>query len=492
MTKLELDYCLDKESKKEVSVEAYSDVLKGMLACPFCFWDLWFKKWRAENKDWTIRQSHFFHIKECANIKVDSIWESEKHKIWKEHIMSVFDDVFKWDKVDVVKKQKEFPFDEINRIADTYFQFTYVSKQNEVVIEIQYSDIPESELILRHTDYKKQGIKDIRVVGIAYDKKGKIANKTLSLLSKISAFQNNALLIDGDKLYIIRHQEVISLINDIKISDDNSFLITLFPEKLKIRKQIKAFAYPIWNKKIEKVEDDLELLNIHTIWKEFFIAGTPSIYNIEEEKNLAVNENIRQIEALKESITTDDIKNKLYELAFNSISYFEETITYLKDEWHSTYSKLNHIIYWKDNIWDKGLFSALLQTIEGIKRILERRHPAEWFNEFLQELEVRFSLFLQIYRYFSDKVNDCDKSEFIEYYKENDEGIKRFNEEYWVLYGLYFKCRQHMKKGSHKDIDNIIWFIYKALFEDKDIENKLEVFIEKLKVMKVAHPKVIY
>ena len=49
-----------------------------------------------------------------------------------------------------------------------------------------------------------------------------------------------------------------------------------------------------------------------------------------------------------------------------------------------------------------------------------------------------------------------------------------------------------MSSRNEYDIDGHIKFVYTTFFEDKDIENKIEAFIESLKVMKVSNPKVIY
>ena len=139
-----LSYAINKKNKSHIFVSTYDNSTKQDIICPYCFWKLWFKKWRAIRQNWLKRASHFFHLVKCSNKKVDSNIESEQHRKAKEYIINVFNEIFKKDR-DIKKNivTNEYYLPHIKRISDVYIDFTYKENNYKKAIEIQYSDIAE-------------------------------------------------------------------------------------------------------------------------------------------------------------------------------------------------------------------------------------------------------------------------------------------------------------------------------------------------------------
>lgn len=202
---LKLPYAKIKNSNQDVLVENFSDIHKNNIICPYCLGDVNFRKGRRLKNGWKWAD-HFYHLVECFNRKVDTESESIQHKKAKDYFFKIFKEIFEDDdKFESILAKKEYLFKvgDIHRIADIYFKFKYDNKIYEKVVEIQFSNIPEEELLERHNDYKKLWVDDVWVNWFWYDKKWEIEKKYLTLSDKIASFQDNFIVFTNwDSNYI--------------------------------------------------------------------------------------------------------------------------------------------------------------------------------------------------------------------------------------------------------------------------------------------------
>lgn len=448
MKDIKISYWIDKKTKRVVDIAHYYSEDDVEILCPYCLWRLGFKKGRAINKNWEIRQSHFFHIDECATSKVGSSWESEKHKLGKEYFTSLFQSTF-WNAWVV---ETEHYFSQIDRVADLYFHFLYQNKEVQSVIEIQYSNISEEDLFKRHRDYQSLLINDIRVVGLSYDSDGNIENKTLSLIDKILSFQKSVFLIDGMALYTLNKKKGIRIVDEIKLNTDReNFIFQIFSDEIGLKKSFDILV-PIQKANTIKNIRDLKKLEIYDLWMNFFVENEANIFDFQTKKINEIKKNQEKLFSFIESLEICKVEEKFYEYLLILISVFDEVVQEIREMFKSrlknTYPKLNEILYGKkNNIKKIGFFGYLLDVIRGMSWFSKKTNclsPSS-FSIFLKKMENVLSILSNFYQNFD--LWKLKEDSFLDFCLKKESKYFDMTHKYWILFwmnriGYYEKKEQ--------------------------------------------------